>query len=50
VFCGRWPHYILAVVPAHIIAELGVGTGWLPMFVAFATNSMVALLNAFGLR
>ena len=46
----RWPHYIIAVVPAHIIAELSVGMGWLQMFVAFATNSMVALLNAFGLR
>ena len=45
-----WPHYIIAVVPAHIIAELSVGMGWLQMFVAFATNVMVALLNAFGLR
>ena len=46
----RWPHYIIAVVPAHIIAELSVGMGWSQMFIAFATNSMVALLNAFGLR
>ena len=46
----RWPHYIIAVVPAHIMAELSVGMGWLQMFVAFATNIMVALLNAFGLR
>jgi signal transduction histidine kinase len=46
----RWPHYIVAVVPAHIMAELSVGMGWLQMFVAFATNIMVALLNAFGLR
>ena len=46
----RWPNYIIAVVPAHILAELSVGMGWLQMFVAFATNSMVALLNAFGLR
>ena len=46
----RWPHYIIAVVPAHVIAELSVGMGWLQMFVAFATNIMVALLNAFGLR
>lgn len=46
----RWPHYIIAVVPAHILAELSVGMGWLQMFVAFATNSMIALLNAFGLR
>ena len=46
----RWPHYIIAVVPAHIMAELSVGMGWLQMFVAFATNIMVALSNAFGLR
>src|ERR1043165_572681 len=46
----RWPHYIIAVVPAHIIAELSVGMGWSQMFIAFATNSMIALLNAFGLR
>ncbi len=46
----RWPHYIIAVVPAHIMAELSVGMGWLQMFVAFATNIMVVLLNAFGLR
>jgi signal transduction histidine kinase len=46
----RWPHYIIAVLPAHIIAELGIGMGWQQLFVAFATNSMVALLSAFGLR
>ena len=46
----RWPNYIIAVVLAHAIAELSVGMGGLQMFVAFATNSMVALLNAFGLR
>ncbi len=46
----RWPHYILAVLPAHIIAELGIGMGWQQLFVAFATNSMVALISAFGLR
>ena len=40
----RWPHYIVAVLPAHIIAELGVGMGWTQLIVAFATNSMVALL------
>src|SRR3954447_20188460 len=46
----RWPHYIIAALPAHIMAELTVGMGWLQMFSAFATNIMVALLNAFGLR
>jgi signal transduction histidine kinase len=46
----RWPLYILAVLPAHIMAELGVGMGWLQLFVAFATNTMFALVSAFGLR
>jgi signal transduction histidine kinase len=46
----RWPRYIVAVLPAHVLAELSVGMGWLQLFVAFATNSMVALLSAFGLR
>jgi integral membrane sensor domain MASE1/two-component sensor histidine kinase len=46
----RWPQYIAAVLPAHVIAELSVGMGWPQLFVAFATNSMVALLSAFGLR
>ena len=46
----RWPLYIVAVLPAHIIAELSVGMGWLQQFLAFVTNSMVALLSAFGLR
>jgi signal transduction histidine kinase len=46
----RWPHYIIAALPAHIMAELTVGMGWLQMFSAFATNIMVAFLNAFGLR
>jgi integral membrane sensor domain MASE1 len=46
----QWPRYILAVLPAHVLAELGVGMGWLQLLVAFATNSMVAVLSAFGLR
>jgi integral membrane sensor domain MASE1 len=46
----QWPLYILAALPAHVVAELGVGMGWPQMWVAFATNTMVATLNAFGVR
>ena len=46
----RWPLYIVAALPAHVVAELGVGMGWLQIWVAFATNTMVATLNAFGVR
>ena len=33
-----------------MIAELGVGMPWLQLVVAFATNCMVAVLNAYGVR
>jgi hypothetical protein len=33
-----------------MIAELGVGMGWLQLIVAFVTNCLVALLSASGLR
>jgi len=46
----EWPLYILAVLPAHIIAEFSVGMGWQQMLVAFATNTMVALMSATGVR
>ena len=46
----QWPLYIFAALPAHVVAELGVGMGWPQMWVAFATNTMVATLNAFGVR
>jgi integral membrane sensor domain MASE1/two-component sensor histidine kinase len=46
----RWPLYIVAVVPAHIIAEFSVGMGWQQLIVAFATNSMVALMSATAVR
>jgi signal transduction histidine kinase len=45
-----WPLYIGAVLPAHLIAELGVGMSWPQLWIAFATNCMVAMLNAFGVR
>jgi integral membrane sensor domain MASE1 len=46
----RWPLYVIAVFPAHMIAELGVGMGWSQLIVAFVTNCLVALLSASGLR
>ena len=46
----RWPLYIVAVFPAHVIAELGVGMGWSQLVVAFVTNCMVAVFSASGLR
>jgi signal transduction histidine kinase len=46
----RWLFYIAAVFPSHLIAELGVGMSWPQLWIAFSTNTMVALLNAFGVR
>lgn len=46
----RWPLYILAALPAHVMAELSVGMAWLQTSVAFATNVVVAALNAFAMR
>jgi signal transduction histidine kinase len=45
-----WWIYIAAAFPAHTIAELGVGMPLPQLFVAFATNCMVALLNAYAVR
>src|SRR5882757_1112658 len=45
-----WWRYIAAAFPAHAIAELGVGMPWPQLLVAFATNCMVALLNAYAVR
>jgi integral membrane sensor domain MASE1 len=46
----HWWVYIAAVFPAHVVAELHVGMPAGQMLVAFATNCMVALLNAFAVR
>jgi signal transduction histidine kinase len=46
----RWWLYIAAAFPAHVIAELGVGMPATQLLVAFVTNCMVALLNAYGVR
>jgi signal transduction histidine kinase len=46
----RWWLYIAAALPAHVIAEHGVGMPAPQMTVAFATNCMVALSNAYAVR
>ena len=46
----RWWLYGVAAVPAHVLAELQVGMPILQMAVAFATNCLVALLSALGVR
>jgi len=46
----RWWLYIAAAFPAHVIAEVGVGMPASQLLVAFATNCVVALLNAYGVR
>jgi signal transduction histidine kinase len=46
----RWWLYIAAAFPAHVVAEVGVGMPAPQLLVAFATNCMVALLNAYGVR
>src|SRR5262245_9459373 len=45
-----WWLYIGAAFPAHVVAELGVGMPAPQLLVAFATNCMVALLNAYAVR
>jgi len=46
----RWWLLIAASAPAHVAAELGVGMPAGQMLVAFATNCLVALLNAIAVR
>ena len=45
-----WWIYILAAFPAHVIAEFGVGMPIWQLLVAFATNCLVAVLNAVAMR
>jgi signal transduction histidine kinase len=42
----RWWVYIVATLPAHFIAEYGVGMSVPQNLVAFATNCMLAILSA----
>jgi signal transduction histidine kinase len=46
----RWWLYIAAAFPAHVIAELTVAMPAAQSLVAFATNCMVAVLSALGVR
>jgi len=46
----RWWLFIAASFPAHVLAEHGVGMPFGQMLVAFATNCMVALVNAIAVR
>ena len=45
-----WWLYIVAAFLAHVVAERGVGMPAPQLLVAFATNCMVALLNAYAVR
>jgi len=46
----QWWIYIAATLPAHAIAELRVGMPMPQSIVAFATNCLVAIVNAFAVR
>jgi signal transduction histidine kinase/integral membrane sensor domain MASE1 len=46
----QWWIYIAAALPAHMLAELGVGMPIPQLIVAFATNCLVAIANAFAVR
>ena len=45
----RWWIFILAVLPAHVIAEIGVGMPMPQWLVAYVTNCMVAAGSAFAI-
>ena len=46
----QWWIYIAAALPAHALAELRVGMPMPQSIVAFATNCLVAIVNAFAVR
>lgn len=46
----QWWLYIAAALPAHVVAEMGVGMPVLQLLVAFVTNCMVAVLSAYAVR
>jgi len=46
----RWWLYILTTFPVHVLAEVAVGMPPAQLLVAFATNCIVAILNAIGVR
>jgi PAS domain S-box-containing protein len=46
----RWWLYLLAALPAHVLAEIEVGMPALQIAVAFITNTSVAVLNAAAIK
>jgi signal transduction histidine kinase len=44
---SRWWIFVLAIFPAHVLAELSVAMPLEPMMIAYITNCSVAILNAF---
>src|SRR5262245_36643512 len=53
LLCARyvdWWRFVLAALPAHVIAELQVGMDWPQLTVAFVSNCMIAMLNAWAVR
>jgi signal transduction histidine kinase len=47
---SRWVIYVAATFPAHVIAEITVSMPFGQSMVAFATNCLVAILGAAGVR
>jgi signal transduction histidine kinase len=45
-----WWRFLVAVFPAHVIAELQIGMDWPQLMVAFLTNCAIALLSAWTIR
>ena len=46
----QWWIYIAAALPAHTLAELGVGMPMPQLIVAFVTNCAIAIANAFAVQ
>lgn len=46
----HWWIYVLAVLPAHVLAELSVGMSWPQIAVAFITNCALAVIAAAACR
>jgi signal transduction histidine kinase/integral membrane sensor domain MASE1 len=46
----RWWLYIAAALPAHVLAELRIGMPMPQLIVAFVTNCLVAVVNAFAVQ
>ena len=47
---SAWPTILAAILPAHLIAELGAGVPLPMVFCWFASNCLEALIGAAGLR